>query len=420
MCVIDIIMDKRIISVVNYINFFGALYLVATAILRDFKVHEIGYYIFFFSYILEIFLEKKWQNLKITKVHVYYLVMLFFFLLAFIYYPFDSTEYFRKLIENRYPLLGIGIIGFFGVNKKYKLNYFLNTIIVSSVLVILYLIFFKIGIVNFLTDPEREDLFTHSRIEFVNQHMMFNFYLNLALIAIWYIITNSWRQTKRLNRYLYIAAMTLIFFVLYLSEGRSGFLAGILLMLSFIFVEIWKRKRVLGLMIGFMIPFLFVFMASSHERISKESILHESRFFLWEAAIEVIEDSPFWGNGISRAQEKYDQVRTLCETEEYYDFWHRTKKVKLLDSHSQYLQSTMEFGVFGILLVLFLYIYPFFIVEKKRRLFSFFILWLCMYQSVFDMFITGQFGLLFGLLTLLILWVDDNIGVNPKKEELDC
>lgn len=401
---------------IKYTNVAGALYIIATIIFNNFTIHQYGYYVFFLSYIAEFIIDKRWQNFKFTKIHIYYLGMVLFFILPLLYYPFDTTTYFKLLIEKRYPLLGIGIIGFFGLNDKYKLNYFLNTIIISAVAVILYLLIFKVGIINFITRPDRDALFTLGRTEAINQHMMFNFYLNLALISIWYMISRSWQQTKPINRILYISAMTLIFFVLYLSEGRSGFLAGILLMCAFVFFEIWKRKRTLSLLLALLIPFILVLFASGHKRISKESFQEEPRLFLWEAATEVIEESPVWGNGISRAQEKYDTIRNIYETPEYRHHWHEVYHARLIDCHNQYLQIIMEFGVLGILFVIFLYCYPFFIVEPRRKLLSFFILTLCAYQSIFDMFITGPFCLIFCFLTLLLLRMENNIDIGGEEK----
>ncbi len=405
----------KLSTIVHYINLIGALYVVATILFNSFSISVVGYYVFFLSYVAEFIIDKRWQSFRFTKVHVYYSGMLLFFLLPLLYYPFDTTTYFKFLIEKRYPLLGIGIIGFFGLNDKYKLNYFLNTIIISAVAVILYLLIFKVGIVNFITSPDRAALFKFGRTEAVNQHMGFNFYLNLSLISIWYMISRSWHRTKPINRIAYISAMTLVFLMLSLSEGRSGYLAGILLMCAFVFFEIWKRKRTQSLLFALLIPFVLVLFVRGHGEMSKEYLRAEPRLFLWKAATEVIEESPIWGNGMSRAQEKYDIKRDMHETPIFRDYWHGVVHARMIDCHNQYLQIIMEFGVLGILLVIFLYCYPFFIVEPRRKLFSFFILALCAHQSVFDMFITGPFCLTFCFLTLFLLRMENNIDVGGEK-----
>ena len=409
-------MREKITTAVNYINLFGMLFLTATVIINSLPLRQIGYYIFLISYMFEFFLEKKWQNIQFQRRHIYYLGMFLFFVLAFLYYPFDSNTYFKKLIEYRYPLLGFAIVGFFGVNSKYKLNYFLNTFIISAVAVVLYLIFFKVGIVEFILNPERDALFTFYRIENLTAHMMFNFCLNISLISIWYILTRSWKRIKMWKRSLYIGTLIILFFILYLSEGRSGFLAAILLMLGFVFFEVWKMRKSIGIIVALLIPFVFVGLASHHERMSEQMLKGEARLFLWKAAVEVVKEKPIFGNGISTAQEKYNIYRDKHETAEFKVYRLDKQKNAMVDCHNQYLQTTMEFGIVGLCLLLFLYVFPFFIVEERRKLFSFFLLALSAYQSIFDMFMTAQFATVFCILIVLILNVKNDVVIQQSTD----
>ncbi len=394
-------------TVINYINLASALFLVCIAISHNFEIYKIAHCTFFVSYIIEMVVERKWNNFRWDRKTIYYAGMLLFFLLPLLYYPFDTTEYFKILIEKRYPLLGFGIVGLFGLNDKYKLNYFFNAIIIASVLSTLYLIVFKVGCADFIFDPKRGGLFAENRKVFVNSHMVFNFYLNLSLIGIWYMLSRFWHQMKKVSRCLYIGVMAFIFFILFLSEGRSGFLAGILLMCAFLFFETWRWKKIFGFVFAFMIPFVFIVIASGHRRMSGEELRNEPRRFLWKAAVETIESSSLLGNGISRAQEKYDIFRSKLEPPSYKQYWHEEKKVRFIDSHNQYLQTFMEFGVLGIVPLLFLLVFPFFVVDKERRLLAIFMLFLCIYQSVFDVFVTGGFCFLFCVVTLLLMEIKD-------------
>lgn len=406
-------MNQKIALTINYINLFSALSLAAISILSFTPLLRIVYYTFFISYFLELFLDKKWNNIHFDKKSVFYITMLFFFLLALISYPFDKTHlYFHILLNRRYSLLGFAFVGFFCVNKLFKINYFLNTFIITSVVVIIYLIFYRIGIFEFLLNDNRSEVFSSERIKYINNHMMFDFFLNISLISTWYILTMSWKRTIWWKRFLYFVSLTVIYGILSISEGRSGFIAGSLLILSFIFFEMWKRRKMIGIIIGLLIPFLLVGIISNHKRMSEKEIKAEPRIFLWKSAISVIKESPVIGYGISNAQEHFDIARTKYQTVEFND---DSKKSKLLDSHSQYLQTTMEFGILGFLILIFLYVYPFFIADKNRKVFSALILLLCVNQSVFDMFITGQFSTLFCILMILILSVENNVAQNKKQ-----
>ena len=409
-------MFRKISISINYINLLSALWLTAGLIYQDFAVFRLAYFIFFLSFVIEIFTDKKWSNINFDNKKWYYIVLGVFFLLALIDIPFDdSPVYLKHLLEKRLSLLGFAIVGFFGVNKYYKLNYFLNTIFISTILTTLYILFRGVGIQEFISNPERNEAFNLMRSKYVNSHMIFNFFLNISLISVWYILTRSWNRTIWWKRYLYVIGLTIIFSTLSISEGRTGFVVGILLMFSFIFFEIWKRRKVVGIIVALMIPVLLIGIASQHKRMSVKSVENEPRWFLWQSAVSVIKESPIWGVGISDAQEKFDLARPKYQTEEYRLRWIDSK----IDSHSQYLQTTMEFGIFGLLILLFLYAYPVFIAENNRKLFSFFILFLCAYQSVFDMFITGPFSAIFGILMILVLSVENNIVQTPEQALLE-
>jgi O-antigen ligase len=402
---------KQLKSVLNYITLLSAMYLTASSIFY-YPVQKPGFYIFFAAYIIEIFVDRKWERIHFDKKTWYFIVLAFFFMLAVIYLPFESSrKYTNFLFEKRFSLLGFALVGFFGVNDKFKLNYFLNTFIITSVFSICYLIFLKVGIHQFISNPLRADLFVDQRNIFVNSHMLFDFYLNISLIGIWYILTRSWNRTSMWKISLYIVVIPVFLGSLSISEGRSGFLLAMILLLGFVFFEIWKRKKIVGIVIALLIMFLFAGWASHHKRMSKDDLKTESRIFLWKAAVSIIKEKPILGHGISDAQEKFDVARAKFETVDYRNMWIKSPH---LDSHDQYLQTTMEFGIIGILTLLFLYISPIFIASYNKRLFAFFIMFLCVYQSVFDMFITGPFASIFCLLVLLILRVKNNI-VEPVK-----
>ncbi|MEI7503880.1 MAG: O-antigen ligase family protein [Paludibacter sp.] len=408
-------MKQHFNTAINYFNLISLILLTATSVFH-YDMQFLAFIFFFSSYTIELIVERKWERVKFDKKGWLYIILAVFFLLVFVYHPFEnSNKYFDNLVSRRFALFGFAIVGFFGVNKKYKLSYFLNTFIISSVVAVFYLLFFRIGIVEFIINPLRNEVFAEARIEYVNTHMGFNIYLNIALVGIWYILTRSWRLLPLWKNLLYIGALSVIFGTLSISEGRSGFVTAIILMLSFIFYELWKRKRTMGIVIGFLVPFLFIGILSQHSRISEKIIKTEPRIFLWKAAISVIKEKPFFGYGISSGQEHYDVARAKYETLEYRKY---ARPMKILHTHNQLLQTTLEFGIFGLSILLFLLSFPIFIADKNRRFFAFLLIFTIVYQSMFDIIITGLgFASIFGILLLLILSIENNIvkGSQVKK-----
>lgn len=408
-------MKNKLILAINYINLLSALYLAATSIYY-YHVQKIGFILFFSSYFIEVFLEKKWKNIQFNKQTLFFGFLLLFFSLALIYYPFDSEKYFATLMNKRFSLLGFGFVGLLGVNKKFKLSYFLNVFVISSVIAIAYVIFRGAGFTDFLKGEVGGINFTISRIKYVNQHMMFNFFLNVSFIGVWYILSRRWKLIHWAIRLLYLLATLVIVYTLAISEGRSGFLAGVFISGGFIFYEIWRRNRKIGFIAIIFIPIMMVYMVLHQDRISNMQIKSEQRIFLWEAAIPVIQETPFFGHGISKAQERYDIYRIIYQTDEIKNDIELHQN-KLNDCHNQYLQTTMEFGILGLLLLLFIYIFPLFIIDKQRRILSILFIFLIMYQSIFDMFLTGQFSSLFCILLVCLFSMENDVTRNNQMLE---
>lgn len=408
-------MKNKLILAINYINLLSALYLAASSIYY-YQVQKIGFILFFSSYIIEVFLEKKWKNILFNKQTLFFGVLLLFFSLALIYYPFDSEKFFAKLMDKRFPLFGFGLVGLLGVNKKFKLSYFLNVFVISSVIAITTIIFRGAGLFDFLKGEAGGVNFSIFRIEYVNEHMMFNFFLNISFIGVWYILSRRWKLIHWAVRILYLLSTLLIVYTLAISEGRSGFLAGIFISGGFIFYEIWRRNRKIGFVAFISIPIMLGYMILHQDRISNMQIKSENRVFLWVAALPVIQEKPVFGHGISQAQEKYNIQRIKHQSEELKDYLDSHNN-QLIDCHNQYLQTTMEFGVVGLLLLLFIYGFPLFVINKQRRILSILFILLSMYQSIFDMFVTGQFSSLFCILLICLFSMENDVIRNNQMVE---
>ncbi len=397
-------MKSKITGYLNYINLFSFLSIAAASIYTYSYVMKISYYVFFISYLIEIFIEKKWETIKFDKKTVYFSIIFIFFLLAPISSLFDNTPvYVKYLLERRLPLLGFSIVGLFGLNKLYNIMYLFKTLIISSFVAIVYLIFFRIGINEYIKNTLRADLFQECRIKYVHGHMMFNFYLNISIIGIWYILSTTWKKTSSIIISLYIIIFVLFMYVLLISEGRTGFTEAFVLIFAMAFFQLWKLKRKAAIVLLILMPFVLYSAISHHRRVNKDYVEIEPRFFFCETALHLIKQKPFLGYGLSNAQEKFDTERVKYQSE-YFRIW--SQKINNVDSHNQYLQTTLEFGLVGLLLLLLIYYFPFSMVNSSRiTLLSLFVV-LYSYHSIFDMFITGQFATVFSILILLIL--DDN------------
>ena len=169
-------MKDKLILAINYINLIAALYLAATSIYY-YHIQKVGFILFFSTYFIELFLEKKWKTIQFNKKTLYFVVLIFFFSLALIYYPFDSEKYFIPLMNKRFSLLGFGLVGLFGLNKKFKLSYFINIFVVSAVLAIAYVVLMGAGFSDFFRGEPGGINFPFLGIDYLNIKLFFIFFL---------------------------------------------------------------------------------------------------------------------------------------------------------------------------------------------------------------------------------------------------
>jgi O-antigen ligase len=395
---------EQLLSNLYSFNLLSALILV-TLLPFSFSVAEYIALTFYFStYTLELLFTKNRCKITIQKKQVLYLIFIVFFALILLYY-FKETNlnYFQKLFEKRLPILAFGIIGLFGFNPKYKLEYFAHAIILTSIVLIIYLVCIQIGLIDFLKSNIKSEIFRFARIEKVNAHMMFNFYLNTSINFLVYLILKV--KSNKIIKTIYIGFGIIIYSILFISEGRTGFIASNILLVIILFYLTFRWKKAIGFIFLAIAPIILFAIIIHHPRVSKKEFTTENRLFLWGIAEEIVVQHPIVGYGASTAEYLY--TNQLKKSNNQY-FNQAMKDGYMVDSHNQFIQVEMEFGVLGLLLIFSLYLYPLFVVENENRLFVYMFVIISLFQSCFDMFITGQFSVMFFLVLVLFLNVSSD------------
>ena len=372
-----------------------------------------GLYLFGVTWLIEFFAEKRWRAVRPSKKWLHYVLLIVFFCWGFLYYPWDGSVYFHHHTEQRLPLLAIGLIGLIGLNDRYSRAKLINAMVITTVCSILFL-FFKTGWHNVFFSPDRILLVSENRIRYISSHMVFNFFLNSTLIGMWYLLFHADRKPKVWQMVLYALNTLLIFCALLLSDGRSGFFMGLALIGIMVVMEISRWNKWVGTGVAVCVIALIIALCASHPRISTEKLRGDLRYAYWKSAFELIEEKPLFGYGISNAQEEFDKVNMKYVNEQNRYYW-TVLHHHYVDSHNQFIQSTLEFGIIGLLLTLAIYLSPLYICWGKRewRLALFFTL-ISIGQSLFDMFLTGQFNMLYGILFLMTMKIkDDYSSPNP-------
>jgi len=239
----------------------------------------------------------------------------------------------------------------------------------------------------------------------------YSMYVDLAFVFMYYALTVKGKELTKIEKtFIYISA-PLLLFILVLLESKMGLIVTALLVPVFLFKYFWSKHSafktvamvvaVLGLLvIG--ISKISRFNSIGHllsggnkDAQSVEST--QARYFVWQAAWEVIKQSPVFGYGTGDA--KYalmSQYQKDNMTGAYRE---------MLNAHNQYLQTMLAVGIPGILILLSNLFIPMFIsIKKKRFVYLMFLVILCL-NFLTESMLEQQAGTMFyGLLNSLLMF----------------
>jgi hypothetical protein len=333
--------ESKFLKAVRLTNLFSILFLVVELSVFINTYQRIAFSIAFVSYVIETVIEKKWKKIKWEKSisQWFFIVVIFFFVLQFIFYPFEkNTSFFGTIIEERIPFLIFGIVGLLGFNKYYKLEYFAWTFIATSFILGLFLLSNLNS--EILNSVNRNEILGLIRIKYINSHMKFNYYLNISLICIYYIVKLLKYKKAFWQRFSLALASIVIILNLFLSEGRIGLLSGFIILIVYIFYYLWKKSKRLTLISTSVFILLATIIIQQNPRLSTSNIKHEPRQEIWAVAFDEIVKSNFLGLGASTAA--YDMKNQFAIR----------GMINNKHTHNIFLQSTLEYGVIGFCTIL--------------------------------------------------------------------
>ena len=103
-------------TILQYLNIAGFLWTLCISMFHISIPRWLlygGIYLFVATWVIEIFVEKRWQQVKPDAQWIHYGALILLFCLGFIYAPWDGDVYFHHHAEQRIPLIAFGLIGIF-------------------------------------------------------------------------------------------------------------------------------------------------------------------------------------------------------------------------------------------------------------------------------------------------------------------
>lgn len=383
-------------KVIAYLQIFSLLLLVAVMPYYPGALQSITMGAAGFFFILDYVVNRRWADWTWGRDKWLYIAMIAYYLCIPLWHiGSESTNWvLGYALEQRLPFVVCGVVGFAGLSKDFELRYACYAMIAAALAASVYVIW-NAGGLQFFSYPRelQVHMFSQSRIEEVRDHMIFNLYMNVTLVFAFYLITN--KLEKPLIRAVATAASLWIFYVLSLSEGRVGFATGIALFGTMFCILIYTRRGWKYIVpTATVLAALFVIAAASllynHERLSSENLEREPRWDLWRIGTEVVRENPVVGYGVCDAREMF--VGKVIADEHLEVYRQHVKSIRDGDMmrahpHSTYLEAWAEFGILGLALVFFIFIYPLTMLPKANRLFVLFVVGIFMIQLVFDKFL---------------------------------
>lgn len=372
-------------------------------------------------FIIDYLVSCRWREWQWNKNKWLYVVMIIYYLYIPLWHLFSHTtnSYLSFILGERIPFLLGGIIGLAGLNKYVKIQHICYVIAFSAVFTSLYIILRSTGLAFFVMFPHEQSIaFTQGRIEYMHSHMFYNIYLNVVLVFIFYLLSEH--EINKYSKILVSLAFLWISYILCLTEGRTGLITCLILMASFVVIFFYRRYgwKIGSSIVVFYSLFAF-FVISQHQRFDTDFVKHDPRKLIWEADIETIKEAPILGQGCCDAKHSFMVEHALKD--EQLSAWLLKrepilrKNPYLFHMHNTYLECLAEFGIIGLLTLLFIFFYPLFMLPKRNRIYIAMIVGCFMMQCMFDRFILPMLY----VLSIILLTSQTSISEENVAEKLD-
>lgn len=400
-------------------------YLLVASLVMPFR-YQYGLLIaFFISYGLDFFAAGRWTRWHWTPDKWWGVAMLLLFCLQPLWSLFEQQHLdiiFKQVLNHRLSFMAFGTMTILGFTPKFRMRYVAATLCTSASLAVLWLVVVRLGLWQFLTDPERTYHFMVERIACFGSHMNFNLYLNVALLSCLYLVCRG----GRIARWVALVPFCIITTALAVTEGRVGMLTGGLLSLGFVFVWFramgWRKMGYAVLTVcllgGGAYALHHVMWVNSHFKGSDVS--DNPRRYIWHVAMETIEEHPVLGHGVSDGRRRFVEnglgdadFMAHYAQKNIYENPEWNGDIYVIHPHNAALALTMEFGVFGLLAFLAIFLLALCGIKKEKRLCLLLLLGVFLLQATFEIFGSNLTPLSWGLFVSLFRSADydwDKVG----------
>lgn len=413
----------RAVARVTDVLHLVAGYLLVAALVLPFRFQYGLLFVFFISYGLDFFAAGRWTRWRWTADRWWGVAMLLLWAMQPLWSLFEATRlpYWHQVMDHRLAFMAFGVMTILGFNPHFRMRYVAMALTAAATAAVVFVVV-RMGCWSFISNPERTYLFMVERMACFGSHMNFNLYLNVALVGCVYLTTHG----SRLMRWLTLLPFAIIALALGISEGRTGMLTGGVLSLTLVFVwtrRMWSKRvatvvMILCLVVGGGYGIHHVMWVDSHFKGSDVS--DNPRVAIWHVAMETIGEKPVLGQGVSDGRRRFVEnglndadFMAHYAQKNIYENPEWNGDIYVIHPHNAALALTMEFGVFGLLAFLAIFLLALCGIKKEKRLCLLLLLGVFLLQATFEIFGSNLTPLSWGLFVSLFRSADydwDKVG----------
>lgn len=404
--------DIKIASAYFYLT--SSLFLFALLPMTFHGIYRTALALFFVSFLLDYVVNKRWRGFTFSMQSVVYLCVIFYYLLTLLFLPVETDHrYFGRILEYSTAMLGFAMAGFAGgFNDKFKVKYFALVGAIAPIAYSLYTIFALVGWEYFITNDFPSFQFYNHQMQInINAHMGFNIFCNIEILLTYYLFKDSKNQHgkyyKALLWFCSICAVLQLGLIM-INQGRVGLLTSAIVLFYIIMDMLRGNKIAMGIVAALFLAAAVSFIATRPRFETDNLTLNEPRSIVWKIALDNIAEKPLLGYGSSTTYAIMQE--DILNTE-----WPGNINTFLVENiangvwwgghpHNQLLQSWLNFGVLGMLVMTAIFILPFFALRIDRFFALFCCMWLCiLIQLQTEIILTSVSYIGFGFFLLMIL-----------------
>ena len=358
---------EKIKQICAYLPTIGLLMLLCALPFPYNGFQRFSLYVLGIGYFLDYGINCRWTEWRWSKEKWVFLVFILFYLCVPIRQIWDPacTWLFGHKLETYMAFLVIGITGFMGFNHTLKLEYVATAMSLTCLYIACLLAYRMSGVSVADFHSWRYEL-NEMRIKYINSHMAVNVYCNMTLVfAAWTLLESS--CSRWLKALIGLISIGIIAGIL-ISEGRTGQLTLIVLLVIFVVVwfykQAWLKWLVLAMTVLAVCQGVFWYYSPRYH----DSSAHDNpRLYIWKVGADLIKEKPVLGWGVSSAREEF--IKRGSEDEDFrahylneYEgasmIYSGRVEYRIIHPHNVFVETMMEFGIIGVIILLLCLILP--------------------------------------------------------------